>query len=81
MDICLSFIYGNCQGFVADDLWILLRDQCGGNTQEKPGQQRDASRHHKDTPDGFMDLADTHGWGLRIFISLADVSLLIRIFY
>ena len=49
--------------------------------QDMPGQHRDASRHLKDTLDGFTDLADTHGWGLRIFISLADISLLIRIFY
>ena len=48
--------------------------------QDMPGQHRDASGRLKDTPDGFTDLADTHGWVLRIFISLTDVSLLIRIF-
>ena len=45
------------------------------------GQRRDTSRNHKDTSDGYTDLAETHGWGLRIFISLADVSLSIGIFY
>ena len=30
---------------------------------DKPGQHRDASGHLKDTPHGFTDLADTHGWG------------------
>ena len=49
--------------------------------QDMPRQHRDASGRRKDTPDGFTDLADTHGWGLRIFISLVDVSLSIRIFY
>ena len=29
--------------------------------QDSLGQQRDASECLKDTPDGFMDLADTHG--------------------
>ena len=43
--------------------------------QDMPGQHRDASGRLKDTPDGFTDLADTHGWGLQIFIFLADVSL------
>ena len=46
-----------------------------------PGQHRDASGCLKNTLDGYMDLADSHGWGLRIFISPSDVSLLIRIFY
>ena len=45
-------------------------------TQDMPLQHRDASGHLKDAPDGYMDLADTHGWGLQIFIFLADVSLL-----
>ena len=49
--------------------------------QDIPGQYRDASGCRKDTPDGYTDLAETHGWGLRIFISLTDVSLLIRDFY
>ena len=49
--------------------------------QETPGQDRDASDCHKDTPDGYTDLADTHRWGLRIVIFLADVSLYIREFY
>ena len=49
--------------------------------QGTPGQHRDASGHLKDTPDGYTDLAETHGWGLRIFIFLADVSLSIRAFY
>ena len=48
--------------------------------QDTPGQHRDASGHLKDAPDGFTDLANTHGWGLRIFIFLADVSLSIRKF-
>ena len=46
-----------------------------------PGQHRDASGRLKDTTDGITDLADTDGWGLRIFIFLTDVSLLIRKFY
>ena len=49
--------------------------------QDMPGQQRDASGCRKDTPDRFTDHVDTHGWGLQIFISLADVSLSIGIFY
>ena len=49
--------------------------------QDMPGQHRDASGCLKDTLDGFKHLADIHGWGLRIFTSLADVSLSIRIFY
>ena len=44
-------------------------------------QHRDASGRLNDTLDGFTDLVDTHGWGLRIFISLTDVSLSIWIFY
>ena len=42
---------------------------------------RDASRRLKDTPDGYKDLADTHGLGLWIVIFLADVSLEIMEFY
>ena len=49
--------------------------------QDMPGQHRDASGCLKDNLDGFTDLADTHGWSLLIFISLADASLSIRIFY
>ena len=49
--------------------------------QDIPGQHGDASGRLKDTPDGFTDLADTHRWGLWIFIFLADVSLLITEFY
>ena len=49
--------------------------------QDTPVQYRDASGRRKDTPDGYMDLEETHGWGLWIFTSLADVSLLIRDFY
>ena len=45
---------------------------------DTPGQHRDASGCRKDTPDGYMDLTETQGWGLRIFISLADISLLIK---
>ena len=46
-----------------------------------PGQHRDALGHIKDAPDGYTDLADTHGWGLLIFILLSDVSLSITKFY
>ena len=49
--------------------------------QDIQGQHRDASGRLKDAPDGYTDLADTHGWGLWIFISLADVSLSVRDFY
>ena len=49
--------------------------------QDMLGQHKDASGRLKDTPDGFTDLADTRGWGLRIFILLADVSASIRKFY
>ena len=41
-------------------------------------QLRDASGCCKDTPDGYTDLAETHGWGLWIFISPAYVSLSIK---
>ena len=37
-------------------------------------QHMDASGRLKDTPDGYTDLAETHGLGLRIFIFLMDVS-------
>ena len=43
--------------------------------QDMQGQHKDASGHFKDTPDGYTDLADTCGWGLRIIIFLVDVSL------
>ena len=46
--------------------------------QDTTGQHRDVSGHLKDTRGGYTDLADTHGWGLRNFIFLVDVSLLIR---
>ena len=49
--------------------------------QDMPGQHRDASGRLKDTQDGFTDLADTHRWGLWIFILLSDVSLSITEFY
>ena len=49
--------------------------------QDTPGQHRDASGHLKDTPDGYTDLVDTHGWGLRIVFFLANVSISIRDFY
>ena len=49
--------------------------------QDTPGQHRDASGRIKDTPDGYTDLAEISGGGLRIFISLADVSLSVRHFY
>ena len=49
--------------------------------QDTPGQYRDASGRRKDTPDGYTDLAETHGWGSRIFISLAGVRLSIRDIY
>ena len=32
-------------------------------------QHRDASGRLKDTLDGHTDLAETHGWGLRIIFS------------
>ena len=48
--------------------------------QDTPGQHRDASGRLKNAPDGYTDLADTHKWDLRIFISLADVSLSVRDF-
>ena len=49
--------------------------------QDMPGQHRDASGRLKDAPDGYMDLAETCRWGLQIFISLTDVSLLLWKFY
>ena len=49
--------------------------------QDTPGQHRDATGCLKDTPDGFTDFVETHGWGLRIFILLSDVSLSITEFY
>ena len=49
--------------------------------QDTPEQYRDASGRRKDTLDGYTDLVQTHGWGLRIFISLSDISLTIRDFY
>ena len=49
--------------------------------QNIPGQYRDASGHRKDTLDGYIDLAETHRWGSRIFISLADFRLSIRDIY
>ena len=50
-------------------------------SQDTPGQHRDASGRLKDTPDRFTDLADTHGWGLWMFIFLADISLSITEFF
>ena len=65
---------------LADDPRIHVHDhpQCSEST---PGQDRNASGRLKDIPDGYMDLVETHGWGLRIFIFLADVSLSLREFY
>ena len=39
------------------------------------GQDKDVPGRLKDTPDGYTDLVDTHGWGLQIIIFLADDSL------
>ena len=49
--------------------------------QDTLGQHRDASGRRKDTPDGYMDLAETHGWGLRIIFFPADVRWSIAEFY
>ena len=49
--------------------------------RDTPGQPRDESGCLRNTPDGYTDIADTHGWGLRIFIFLVDVSLPIKDFY
>ena len=49
--------------------------------QDIPGLHRDAPGRLKDTPDIFSDLVDTHRWGLRTIIVLADVSLSTREFY
>ena len=49
--------------------------------QDMPGQHRDVSGHLKDALDGYTDLAETCGWDLQIFISLADVNLSVRDFY
>ena len=46
--------------------------------QDMPRQDRDASGHLKDIPDGYTDLVDTHRWGLWIFIFLVDIRLSIR---
>ena len=48
---------------------------------QAPGQHIDASGRRKDMPDGYTDLADTHGWSLQIFIFLVHVSLSIRDIY
>ena len=74
--------YG-CIALLAEDLRIpsVTTRSAAERPQDTPGQHRDASGRLKDTTDGFMDLADTHGWGLWIFISIADVTLSIRIFY
>ena len=49
--------------------------------QDMPGLHRDVQGCLKDTPDGYTDLTDTRGWGLRIIIFLANVSLSIKDFY
>ena len=41
----------------------------------------DVARHPRLVYGSCGDLAETQGWGLRIFISLTDVSLSIRDFY
>ena len=66
-----------------DDLQILIHGHLlwGGNTQDIPGQCRDASGSRKGTLDGYTDLVETHVWGSRIFISLEDVKLSIRGIY
>ena len=71
-----------CLLLLAYDLRIHIRGylQWAEAPQDIPGQYRDASGHSKDTPDGYTVLAETHGLGLRIFISLVDVSLSIRDF-
>ena len=58
---------------VATDTPVTTRS-AAKRPQDTQGQHRDASGRLKDTPDGFTDLADTHGWGLRIFIFLVDVN-------
>ena len=50
-------------------------------TKDKPGQHRNASGRLKEALNRYTDLVETRGWGLRIFISLADVSLSVRDFY
>ena len=42
--------------------------------QDTPGQHMDALEHLKDTPDGYTDPVETHGWGLQIFNLLMDVT-------
>ena len=55
--------------------WPLDTRSAAETLQDMPGHYKDAQGRVKDTLDGYMDLTDISGWGLRIVIFLADVSL------